>query len=52
MLVLICIFLTHECVLLIHHPKYLILHTQIYGLLQIVEIPAERGETALGMFSS
>jgi hypothetical protein len=30
--------LTHGCVLLTHHQKYLILHTQIYGLLQI-EIP-------------
>jgi hypothetical protein len=33
--------LTHGCVLLIHHQKDLILHTQIYGLLQLAEIPVD-----------
>jgi hypothetical protein len=33
--------LTHGCVLLIHHQKDLFWHTQIYGLLQIAEIPVD-----------
>jgi hypothetical protein len=33
--------LTHECVLLIHRQKDLILHTQICGLLQIAEVPTD-----------
>ena len=36
--------LTHRCVLLIHHQKDLILHTQIYGLLQLAEIPEDMDE--------
>ena len=38
--------LTHGCVLLIHHQKDLILHTQIYGLLQLAEIPVDIEEAA------
>lgn len=38
--------LTHECVLLIHHQKDLILRTQIYGLLQIAEIPVDMNKAA------
>jgi hypothetical protein len=38
--------LTHECVLLIHHQKDLTLRTQIYGLLQIAEIPVDMNKAA------
>ena len=44
--------LTHGCVLLIRHQKDLILHTQIYGLLQLAEIPVDIEEEATKVHNS